>query len=126
MTLDTNGSKVTVIEAAGRLIYRIANFNLNLLNNYPPLPVPAGYTIATMQARKVSGTWATAVVTIKVSNDPDCVAIDTHPAGTFSLSAEGVTDFFPLNHAFLCPTVTTAEGAAGIADLFICMKAVGG
>lgn len=78
-------------------------------------------TVGTVQATaRLGGTWGTAVITLKRSNDG---------RNWYALSSpqtigpgSGMSDPVDLDFAFLSAEVTTAEGSALEADVVLCAK----
>ena len=81
------------------------------------------YTVATIQGTLMTGTWATAELTIARSNDgEDFVNLET----TTMLTGEGMTGRIDVSgFAFLRASVTTLEGSAATAQITIVAKGDG-
>lgn len=75
---------------------------------------------ATIQSHLVEGTWGTAVVTIKKANDRGTL-IGLDSATTFTATGQFKTTTEVRTCGFLALQVTTAEGAAGVADFHVCL-----
>jgi hypothetical protein len=110
----------SIIEATKRL-------DLNDDNSVaaPPAIFPSGdHRYVSVQARKESGSWGTAVVSVQVSNTGrDWFGV---PAGAVTLTAEGITDKIDVRaFGYVRAKVTTEEGGAGVASVTFCFSDLG-
>lgn len=100
-------------------VERRSDFNLNLLGEAFAVPVQ-GFEACSVQAVLYSGTWATAVVSVQVSNDG--VDYAAMPSPVNLPTGGGITSVFNVwGYAYVRVVVTTVEGAAGIARVSVRM-----
>jgi hypothetical protein len=125
-----NTEVVYVSQTADMLIARVTRFDLNVTSQGAFVPTQ-GYSVGSVMVGPSTGT--SAVLTYRVSNDPDCDVVATHPdaatllgSATLSpVSTEGIGVAgagLPLEHAYFGVELTTAHGSAAFADLYIVLR----
>lgn len=93
------------------VVERTSKFDINLTGNATMYPVMA-YTRCTVQAVLSSGTWATAVIVVQVSNDG--VNYSAMPEPVMLPTGGGITGIIDVSgYAYVRIYVDTTEGAAG-------------